>query len=193
MCSKLQNGVKGLIDVFYKYSGKDDDIYKLNKAELKDLLQAELGDLLGDPKDPSRVDKIMADLDQNRDGQVDFEEFVITVTALTAACNDYSKASEDLRKKRSSLTKAMISLTEVFQSSCGKEDKLSKGELKTLLQKDLNDLLVDCKNDTAVTEIMTDLNDNKDDNVDFQDFVITVALLTIAKNKKPSACSRKYQ
>lgn len=35
------------------------------------------------------VDKIVADLDQNRDGEVDFHEFVVLVAALTVACNEF--------------------------------------------------------------------------------------------------------
>lgn len=35
------------------------------------------------------VDKIMTDLDENQDGEVDFQEFVILVAALTVACNEF--------------------------------------------------------------------------------------------------------
>lgn len=34
------------------------------------------------------VEKIMSDLDENQDGQVDFQEFVVLVAALTVACNE---------------------------------------------------------------------------------------------------------
>lgn len=39
--------------------------------------------------DPKAVEKIMADLDENKDGEVDFQEFVLLVAALTVACNDF--------------------------------------------------------------------------------------------------------
>lgn len=35
------------------------------------------------------VDKIMKDLDENQDGQMDFQEFVVLVAALTVACNEF--------------------------------------------------------------------------------------------------------
>lgn len=35
------------------------------------------------------VDKIMTDLDENHDGEVDFQEFVVLVAALTVACNEF--------------------------------------------------------------------------------------------------------
>lgn len=44
MSSKLQEAMLGLIEVFHSYSGKEGDKYKLNKRELKTLLQNELGD-----------------------------------------------------------------------------------------------------------------------------------------------------
>lgn len=31
----------------------------------------------------------MTDLDENRDGEVDFQEFVLLVAALTVACNEF--------------------------------------------------------------------------------------------------------
>uniref|UniRef100_A0A8K9WRG2 EF-hand domain-containing protein n=1 Tax=Oncorhynchus mykiss TaxID=8022 RepID=A0A8K9WRG2_ONCMY len=40
-------------------------------------------------KDPMVVEKIMSDLDENKDGEVDFQEFVILVAALTVAWNKF--------------------------------------------------------------------------------------------------------
>ncbi|XP_042346759.1 protein S100-A1 [Plectropomus leopardus] len=87
--SNLQTAIEGLIDVFHSYSGKEGDKYKLSKAELKNLLQGELADFLAATKDPMVVEKIMADLDENQDGQVDFQEFVLLVAVLTVACNEF--------------------------------------------------------------------------------------------------------
>ncbi|XP_054851096.1 protein S100-A1 [Eublepharis macularius] len=89
MASQLESAVEGLIAVFHNYSGKEGDKYKLNKKELKELLQTELGTLLENPKDTSAVDNIMHDLDENGDGEVDFQEFVVMVAALTVACNEF--------------------------------------------------------------------------------------------------------
>jgi Ca2+-binding EF-hand superfamily protein len=35
------------------------------------------------------VDKIMSDLDEDKDGEVDFKEFVVLVVVLTVACNEF--------------------------------------------------------------------------------------------------------
>ncbi|KAM9488621.1 LOW QUALITY PROTEIN: protein S100-A1-like [Clarias gariepinus] len=89
MASQLENAMETLIKVFHTYSSKEGDKYKLSKTELKSLLQGELSVYLAASKDPMVVEKIINDLDQNRDGEVDFHEFVILVAALTVACNDF--------------------------------------------------------------------------------------------------------
>lgn len=64
------------------------------------LLIAQTGDMkcpscnllclcLQSQKDPMLVEKIMNDLDSNKDNEVDFNEFVVLVAALTVACNDF--------------------------------------------------------------------------------------------------------
>lgn len=35
------------------------------------------------------VEKLMNDLDENHDGEVDFKEFVVLVATLTVACNEF--------------------------------------------------------------------------------------------------------
>uniref|UniRef100_A0A8D0L324 Protein S100 n=1 Tax=Sphenodon punctatus TaxID=8508 RepID=A0A8D0L324_SPHPU len=89
MASQLESAMEGLITVFHSYSGREGDQYKLSKKELKELLQAELGCFLETQKDSGAVDKIMQDLDENGDGEVDFQEFVVLVAALTVACNNF--------------------------------------------------------------------------------------------------------
>ncbi|XP_074836667.1 protein S100-A1 [Carettochelys insculpta] len=89
MASQLEHAMEGLIAVFHQYSGKEGDKRKLNKRELKELLQTELGCFLETQKDASTVDRIMQDLDADGDGEVDFKEFVVLVAALTVACNTF--------------------------------------------------------------------------------------------------------
>ncbi|XP_028836281.1 protein S100-A1 [Denticeps clupeoides] len=89
MASKLESAMEGLIKVFHTYSSKEGDKYKLSKVEMKSLLQEELSDFLAASKDPMVVEKIMHDLDENHDGEVDFQEFVVLVAALTVACNEF--------------------------------------------------------------------------------------------------------
>ncbi|XP_063172767.1 protein S100-A1 [Candoia aspera] len=89
MTSQLENAMEALIAVFHSYSGKEGDKYKLSKKELKELLQNELSCFLGAQRDTEAVDKIMHDLDENGDGEVDFQEFVVLVAVLTVASNTF--------------------------------------------------------------------------------------------------------
>uniref|UniRef100_A0A8C9G3R1 Protein S100 n=1 Tax=Pavo cristatus TaxID=9049 RepID=A0A8C9G3R1_PAVCR len=68
---------------------QEGDRYKLSKRELKELLTKELTDFLSGQNDPHLVDKIMYDLDSNKDNEVDFNEFMTLVATLTVACNDF--------------------------------------------------------------------------------------------------------
>uniref|UniRef100_A0A8D1FKV8 Protein S100 n=2 Tax=Sus scrofa TaxID=9823 RepID=A0A8D1FKV8_PIG len=97
MPTQLEIAMDIMIRTFHRYSCKEGDRFKLNKGELKMLLQRELTDFLSCQKDPELVDKIMQDLDANKDNEVDFNEFVVMVAALTVACNDYFV--EQLRRK----------------------------------------------------------------------------------------------
>uniref|UniRef100_A0A8C6VUG7 Protein S100 n=1 Tax=Nothobranchius furzeri TaxID=105023 RepID=A0A8C6VUG7_NOTFU len=85
----LQEAMENLIKVFYRYSGKEGDKYKLNKKEMRNMLQEELAEFLTGSNDSAVVENIMRDLDENKDGEVDFQEFVVLVAALTVACNDF--------------------------------------------------------------------------------------------------------
>lgn len=49
-------------------------------------------------KDPMLVEKIMNDLDSNKDNEVDFNEFVVLVAALTVACNDFFQEQQKKKK-----------------------------------------------------------------------------------------------
>ncbi|XP_067094361.1 ictacalcin-like [Osmerus mordax] len=87
--SDIQKAMALLIGAFHKYSGKEGDKTTLSKGELKDLLNNELKDILGKANDQAAVDKIFKDLDGNKDGTVDFQEYVTLVACLTMVCNEF--------------------------------------------------------------------------------------------------------
>ncbi|KAM9694174.1 protein S100-Z [Trichechus inunguis] len=97
MSTQLEIAMDTRIKIFHRYSYKEGGKFKLNKGELKLLLQRELTDFLSCQKDPQLVDETMQDLDANKNKEVDFNEFVVMVAALTVACNDYFV--EQLKKK----------------------------------------------------------------------------------------------
>ncbi|NWI05647.1 S10A1 protein, partial [Tichodroma muraria] len=75
MGSQLEGAMETLINVFHHYSGKEGDKAHCVSAQTQ--------------KDAGAVEKIMQDLDENGDGEVDFQEFVVLVAALTVACNTF--------------------------------------------------------------------------------------------------------
>ncbi|XP_031413120.1 protein S100-Z isoform X1 [Meleagris gallopavo] len=89
MSTPLEDAMNTFIRIFHHYSGKEGDRYKLSKRELKELLTRELTDFLSGQNDPHLFDKIMNDLDSNKDNEVDFNEFMTLVATLTVACNDF--------------------------------------------------------------------------------------------------------
>ncbi|KAF1552465.1 hypothetical protein FQV10_0011731, partial [Eudyptes schlegeli] len=97
MSTPLEDAMDTLIKIFHHYSGKEGDRYKLSEGELKELVTSKLTNFLSGQKDPLLIDKIMKDLDSNKDNEVDFNEFVILVAALIVACNDFFE--EQLKKE----------------------------------------------------------------------------------------------
>ncbi|NWS00051.1 protein S100-Z [Motacilla alba alba] len=82
------------------------------------------------------------------------------------------------------LEDAMDTLIRIFHQYSGKEgdrNKLSK-ELKELLTSELTDFLSGQKDPLMVEKNMNDLDSNKDNEVDFNEFFILVAALTVAGN-----------
>ncbi|XP_029918917.1 ictacalcin-like [Myripristis murdjan] len=83
------------------------------------------------------------------------------------------------------LTHAMTLLIKVFYKYSGKDgDKftLSKGEVKDLLQSELPELK-SCGNKADIDKWFNDLDANKDNTVDFQEFVTLAACLTLMTNE----------
>nr|XP_043909368.1 ictacalcin-like [Solea senegalensis] len=87
--SDIQEAMALLIKTFDKYSRKEGDANTLNKAELKELLENEFGNMLGKANDKAALDRIFDELDRNKDNSVDFGEFVNLVCCLTQMCHDY--------------------------------------------------------------------------------------------------------
>ncbi|CAJ1062310.1 hypothetical protein PFLUV_G00085310 [Xyrichtys novacula] len=78
--SDLNEAVSLLKKTFYKYSQKDGDPETLSKRELTELLHNEL-DLKACSHD-EKVCKFFSTLDFDKDGVIDFKEYVISVITL---------------------------------------------------------------------------------------------------------------
>ncbi|KAM4013233.1 uncharacterized protein ACNLHF_003380 [Anomaloglossus baeobatrachus] len=73
--SKLISVIHDIIRIFQTYSQKDCSHIKLNKDELNLLIQNEFADVIKNPKDPKTISSLLQILDEDNDGEVDFNEF----------------------------------------------------------------------------------------------------------------------
>ncbi|XP_056411072.1 protein S100-P-like [Hyla sarda] len=81
--TELETAMALLIDVFDKYASTEGNKNSLTKGELKTMMDKELPGIMGKAKDKDECDKLLKDLDENGDNEVDFNEFIIFVAALT--------------------------------------------------------------------------------------------------------------
>ncbi|XP_006861774.1 PREDICTED: hornerin [Chrysochloris asiatica] len=101
--SQLLQNIISIIELYYQYAAQDGECDKLNKAELKELLENEFHQILKNPDDPDTVDVIMLSLDQDRNKKVDFTEYLVMIFKLAQACNkiigkDHCQASGSKQK-----------------------------------------------------------------------------------------------
>ncbi|XP_075890039.1 protein S100-P-like [Nelusetta ayraudi] len=83
----------------------------------------------------------------------------------------------------SQLETAMAILMNTFDTYAradGKPDSLSKKEVKALMEKELPGLLQGAKNQAEVDKLLKALDFNGDNEVDFNEFVVLVGLITCA-------------
>ncbi|CAK6965279.1 protein S100-P-like [Scomber scombrus] len=69
---------------------------------------------------------------------------------------------------------------DTYAAADGNKGSLSKGEAKTMLEKELPGLLKAAKNQAEVDKLLGGLDFNGDSEVDFSEFVVLVAALTCA-------------
>uniref|UniRef100_A0A8C0G7Q3 Protein S100 n=1 Tax=Chelonoidis abingdonii TaxID=106734 RepID=A0A8C0G7Q3_CHEAB len=88
MLTPLEGAVGIIVEIFHKYSHSEPHHDKLSKAELKCLIQKELGNILKHPNDPHQLQAIFDDLDVNKDQEINFKEYMIMITTLLICVHD---------------------------------------------------------------------------------------------------------
>ncbi|XP_032414021.1 ictacalcin-like [Xiphophorus hellerii] len=86
----MSGGLLGAIAIlkktFDKYAGSDGDKGTLSKKELTVMLKAEIPGVGGDKQE--EVDKFFKMLDEDGDGVVDFNEYIVFVATLAMLFNN---------------------------------------------------------------------------------------------------------
>ncbi|NWZ28720.1 S10A4 protein, partial [Asarcornis scutulata] len=95
MACPLEQALAVMVTTFHKYSGKEGDKYKLSKAELKELLTKELPSFISKQTDEAGFQKLMSNLDSNRDNEVDFHEYATFLACVAMMCNEFFQGYPD--------------------------------------------------------------------------------------------------
>ncbi|CAL8241447.1 unnamed protein product [Merluccius merluccius] len=85
--SQVETAMALLLQTFDQYAGTEGKKDTLTKAELMNLMEKEMPAMMKVAKDPDAVGKLMNDLDHDKDSEVDFQEFMVLIAALTCACH----------------------------------------------------------------------------------------------------------
>ncbi|XP_074861891.1 sentan [Carettochelys insculpta] len=88
-------------------------------------------------------------------------------------------ASVKALRKGSDLEKAFATVALVYNSSADPEGKLSKGESQTLLQTQFMNFIQGQESKPKYQEIISALEEDKDNKIDFEDFVILLLSLAL--------------
>ncbi|EPY86562.1 Protein S100-A12 [Camelus dromedarius] len=86
--TKLEEHLEGIINIFHQYSVRVGHYDTLSKGELKQLITRQLVNTLKNTKDQATIDKIFQELDANKDGQVNFEEFITLVARVLLTAHE---------------------------------------------------------------------------------------------------------
>ncbi|XP_006861514.1 PREDICTED: protein S100-A12 [Chrysochloris asiatica] len=86
--TKLEDCLEGIINVFHQYSVRVGHFDTLSKNEMKQLITKELPNTLKNTKDQGAIDKIFQELDSDKDGQVNFVEFIVLVAKVLETAHE---------------------------------------------------------------------------------------------------------
>uniref|UniRef100_W5M9Q2 Protein S100-B-like n=2 Tax=Lepisosteus oculatus TaxID=7918 RepID=W5M9Q2_LEPOC len=80
----------------------------------------------------------------------------------------------------SELENSMVSIIKVFHKYSGHKRKLKKAELKELINNEMSHFILKIQEPDTLDQLFTDLDQNGDLEIDFQEFIALVAMVTSA-------------
>ncbi|XP_071399898.1 protein S100-P-like [Centroberyx affinis] len=80
---RISQSMMSLIEVFNEYAKAEGTVKTLTKKEVKTLFEEEIPSYLMGGKNQEEVDKLIQDLDEDGDSEVNFSEFMILISKLT--------------------------------------------------------------------------------------------------------------
>uniref|UniRef100_UPI003AAD9371 protein S100-P-like n=1 Tax=Centroberyx gerrardi TaxID=166262 RepID=UPI003AAD9371 len=84
---RISQSMMSLIEIFNEYAAAEGNANTLTKTEVKKLFEEEIPTYLTGGKNQVEVDKLIQDLDEDGDSEVNFSEFMILISNLS--CNFY--------------------------------------------------------------------------------------------------------
>nr|XP_033779902.1 protein S100-A11 [Geotrypetes seraphini] len=96
--------IESLITVFQRYAGKEGDKNNMSFKEFECFMKTELAPFVENQKDPDVLKKMMKSLDGsgpggNRDGNLDFQEFLNLIGGLAVSCHSTMICSGPARSR----------------------------------------------------------------------------------------------
>ncbi|XP_044137300.1 protein S100-P-like [Bufo gargarizans] len=88
--SQLETAIDQIIGVFDQYASTEGKKDTLSKGNLKTMMEKELPGLMKNAKSKDERGQLLKDLDEDGDAQVDFQEFIILVSAILTGARKIS-------------------------------------------------------------------------------------------------------
>ncbi|KAK2821568.1 hypothetical protein Q7C36_020911 [Tachysurus vachellii] len=80
----------------------------------------------------------------------------------------------------SELEKAMITIVKIFHKYSGHKCKLKKADLKDLINNEMTQFIMKIQDKDTLDLLFSDLDQNGDREIDFQEFIPLIAMVTSA-------------
>uniref|UniRef100_J3SD54 Protein S100-A9-like n=1 Tax=Crotalus adamanteus TaxID=8729 RepID=J3SD54_CROAD len=86
--TQLEKCCDCIMDVFHKYSMPLDHPDKLSKGEFAKMLREQLPNFIQSTKNTEAMNRLFNELDQNKDGELSFEEWLTLIGRFLAQCHE---------------------------------------------------------------------------------------------------------